>query len=322
MAERDLRPVFKGWWQLGVLILAATTALWYVPAYLENGQVFVQKFFVEQNLQRFGGGDEAHKVPILAWPIYYPVILFVGLLPWSIWVFKPLKAALQLQTGPFPRYLARWAMVILIFFTISGTKLPHYILPAVPPLMMILAIQWAEMRPARWPAAAAVSVGYFALANVVFIAWFRLGGFAELDRDARLVNQVVTWRGTLFTYELARVANGKGLSLNETSNPSLGFYLDSRRIEFADTSSLPELEQDLRGVKGDIFVLSRPGRLSDSDLAALQKMGDRFVRWPDQRIGSKYMLYEVVPSAAAPTKQKGQPQKVAPETEPVRITSS
>lgn len=378
-ADRELRPVFKGWWLLGILILGATTALWYVPAYLENGQVFVQKFFIEQNLQRFSGGDEAHKVPILLWPVYYPVILFVGLLPWSIWLFKPWMEALspsrfakmrssndgpsesgnvlprpsgslrsptplaegrgvfaavmaclrfrtnttQLtrQGNPFERYLARWAVVILVFFTISGTKLPHYILPAVPPLIMILAIRWGERRPASWPGVAPLAVGYFMLANGVFIGWYRWGGFAELDKDARTIDQLVTNHGTVLTYELARVSNGHGLSLNETSNPSLGFYLDARKIRFADTSSLSELEKGLKGARGDVFVLSRPDRLTGADLGKLAKQGDQLVRWPGQLIGSKYMLYYVVPTGR-PDNKKGRPTKDAPENKPVRIISS
>ena len=77
--EPELRPNFKGSWLVGTLVLAAVISTWYVPAYLINGQMFVQKFLVEQNLGRFSGGDEAHTIGIAGLPIYFFVLL-LGLL--------------------------------------------------------------------------------------------------------------------------------------------------------------------------------------------------------------------------------------------------
>jgi len=281
------------WWLLGIVILAATVCMWYVPAYLENGHVFVQKFFVEQNLQRFGGGDEAHKVPLLLWPIYYPAILFAGLLPWSIWLPKQWRAAFKPDADPFARYLARWAAVVLVFFTISGTKLPHYILPAVPPLIMIAALDRAKTQPAAWRLWGALSVVFCLLANGVFVFWYQKSGFAEVHGDAKLINQMVKGRGTVLTYQLARVANAKGLSLNDTSNPSLGFYLDQNRLTFTDTSNMQELKADLVGASGDVFVLTRPARLSPSDLISLSKNGFSLQEQEPLSTSPKYLLFRV-----------------------------
>src|SRR2546421_10300574 len=125
-SEKDLRAAFRGYWLPGTLIFILAVSAWYVPAYIENGQVFIQKFLVEQNLQRFGGADEAHKVPLLLWPFYYPVVLLVGMLPWSLFVAKPWIENLGPSAPQFHRYLGRWALIVLIFFTISGAKLPHY----------------------------------------------------------------------------------------------------------------------------------------------------------------------------------------------------
>ena len=50
--------------------LAAAIAIWYVPAYLVDGQLFVRKFLIEQNLQRFAGGDAAHNSGLIGMPMY------------------------------------------------------------------------------------------------------------------------------------------------------------------------------------------------------------------------------------------------------------
>jgi 4-amino-4-deoxy-L-arabinose transferase-like glycosyltransferase len=291
IAEPELRPKFKGWWLVGTAILAATVCTWYVPAYLQNGpiwplfrldpvrglvsdNVFFQKFLIEQNLHRFGGGDTAHAVPLLLWPIYYPVILFVGLLPWSVPLCKEFPRTFR-STSSLERYLARWALIILLFFTISGTKLPHYILPAAPPLLMIAGIQMAKRKAFSWKLATAMAVGFCLIVNAAFLSYFYKGGFAELDSDAQRIDQMVgTGRGEVITYELARVSNAKGLSLNDTSDPSLGFYLNQDRITFVDTASFSELQKELTGARGDkTYILTRPGRLDSTDLTNLQSHG-------------------------------------------------
>jgi 4-amino-4-deoxy-L-arabinose transferase-like glycosyltransferase len=292
IAEPELRPKFKGWWLLGTAILTATVSTWYVPATLENGPIwplfrldrvnglvsdnsFIQKFLIEQNLRRFGGGDEAHKWPLILAPFFYPGVLFIGLLPWSVKLTKEWPRALSKESTQFERYLARWALIITVFFTISGTKLPHYILPAVPPLLMIAGIQMAKRKPFSWKLSTSMSVGYCVLANAAFIGYFYKGGFAELDADARAVNQMVgAGKGAVITYQLARVSNEKGLTLNDTSNPSLGFYLNQDRIAFTDTATFEELERNLSQADAQkVFILTRPGRLDDSDLMKLKADG-------------------------------------------------
>jgi 4-amino-4-deoxy-L-arabinose transferase-like glycosyltransferase len=291
VSEKDLRPRFRGGWLLGILVLFATVSLWYVPAYLENGQIFIQKFFIEQNLQRFSGGDEAHKVPLVLWPFYYPVILFAGLLPWSIWIPRQWWSALAQGADPFPRYLARWGAIILIFFTTSGTKLPHYILPAVPPIIMLGAICRAKSKQVAWKAILGLAVGFCILANAVFILWYQKSGFAEVHADARTINQMVKGRGAVITYQLARVANSSGLALNDTSNPSLGFYLDQNKLAFTDCATFSELEASLQSARGDLFVLTRPGRLTESEVSGLKGAGFDLELQPSPASEPRYQLY-------------------------------
>ena len=131
---------------VGTMLFVAAIAAWYLPAFLVGGDLFVNKFLIDQNLRRFGGGDTAHAVPIALWPIYYPVIMLVGTLPWTVWIWRGWPRGEG--TDPLARFLVRWAIVWVVFFTISGSKLPHYCLPAIPPLAMLAAMELAKRRQA------------------------------------------------------------------------------------------------------------------------------------------------------------------------------
>lgn len=305
-AEKEQRPKMVGYWVLGTLVLAATVSLWYVPAYRANGQTFIQKFLVEQNLQRFGGGDEAHRVPILLWPIYFPVILLVGMLPWSFDLFRSWPKAFRKEESAFNHFLARWVLVFLLFFTISGTKLPHYILPAVPPLAMLAGQSLAERRrfSTKW-----FTVHAFALGGALcgaFYWYYVSSGFREVHRIADLIDQKVSSRPEktlVVAYKLARLADAKGpLTINETANPSLDFYLDQDRIDFKSapgeqntpvaSSGDDDLISLLRVAGPGAFIITRPGRIdarTDSEIAKYG-MALREIPRSDE---SKYQLFAV-----------------------------
>lgn len=290
VSEPDLRPAFKGYWFLGTLILLATVSLWYAPAYFENGKLFIDKFLVEQNLQRFGGGDKAHAVPIALWVIYYPAVLLVGMLPWSIPLVKVWSVAFR-SNDVLSRYLARWSLVILVFFTLSGTKLPHYILPAVPPLAMLLGGALAA-RKFSWGVASAASAAACVSANACFLVAYRSSGMSELDTDARLINQKVNnGSGELVAYRLSESSQLGPFGMRPTSDPSLRFYVDSRHTAILEVNDLATLTRVLQ-TNEQRFVLTRPGNLKSSDFFALRQQGI-----PIQAVESlppeKYALYEV-----------------------------
>ncbi len=114
-----------------------------------NGQVFVQKFLIEQNVGRFTGGDAAHTIGgfrgFLIGLAMYLGVLLLGMMPWSLFIFRywpritAESARDESAEATLNRYLASWAAIIFVFFAISSAKLPHYILPMVPPLAILIA---------------------------------------------------------------------------------------------------------------------------------------------------------------------------------------
>ncbi len=124
-----LRPV-----PLGAFCLACLP--WYAACYWANGQEFIDEFIVRHHFERFVSSSLQHVQP---WWFYLPV-LAVFLLPWT-----PLALSLRWETvaaGTSRRFLACWALGPLLLFSVAVNKLPGYILPSLPPLAILLAIQW------------------------------------------------------------------------------------------------------------------------------------------------------------------------------------
>jgi len=306
-SEKELRPAFRGYWLLGTFILILTISSWYVPAYLQNGQVFIQEFLIKQNLQRFGGGDEAHRVPLVAWPVYYPIVLLFGMLPWSLFAGKPWMLSLQRTAPTFHRFLGRWALIVLIFFTISGTKLPHYILPAVPPIAMLVALSFAERRAFSWATVIATTLVVAVLVHGAFVAYYGLGGFAELDKVAIGIDRTVARPAVVVGYQLARTNNDpRGpLGLNWTSDPSLGFYIDDPHIHVLElpkensNSPFAQLQSVLAANSGQNFiVITRPLRISPEDLTQLDATRQHLAI---EHSGRHYAVYKRQVLVAPPT---------------------
>lgn len=109
---------------------------WYLACYLQNGPVFVKEFIVRHHWERFFSSSLQHVQP---WWFFAPVLL-VFLLPWTPLLFGLRRESLW--RDPTQKFLACWAFGPVAFFSLSVNKLPAYILPALPPLALLMAIQW------------------------------------------------------------------------------------------------------------------------------------------------------------------------------------
>jgi 4-amino-4-deoxy-L-arabinose transferase-like glycosyltransferase len=138
-------------WIPGVLLYLIMVLPWYIAVQHANPS-FVREFFLEHNLQRLTTDRYKHHQPIF----YYLVVLLIGLMPWTVMAIRALVEALKdsiaewkvrinprrylgfQRTGDaFPEFLVLWALVPILFFTFSESKLPGYILPSLPPLTIL-----------------------------------------------------------------------------------------------------------------------------------------------------------------------------------------
>ncbi len=143
-----------------LLLFAAIAVPWFVLICVrERG--FFGFFFIDQNILRFVTTKHHRSGPI----VYFFPVLFGGLFPWS--VFIP-RAAARLWKRQELRLLSIWCCVVFIFFSLSGSKLPPYILPFFPALCVILGCLIDEMRreSARLRGEIIVFSVFFALVGV------------------------------------------------------------------------------------------------------------------------------------------------------------
>jgi len=114
----------------GIMLFAIIAVHWFIAISLKEKEFF-NFFFIDQHILRFLTTKHKRSGPIY----YFLPVLFGGLFPWSI--FLP-RAVMRLWRVKELKLFFIWSAVVFVFFSISGSKLPPYILPIFPGLSIIL----------------------------------------------------------------------------------------------------------------------------------------------------------------------------------------
>jgi 4-amino-4-deoxy-L-arabinose transferase-like glycosyltransferase len=158
--SRDLKPLGRAIADpVAWLILVGVAAPWYAYALHRHGQAFIDGFVMKHNVRRFTGTLEGHA----GGPLYYAIALPLIALPWTPLLFALVPQLKRLWCEPPTRWLLCWSGFVLIFFSLSGTKLPHYVLYGYTPLALLGGRMLADapsraLRVALWAGFAATLV--------------------------------------------------------------------------------------------------------------------------------------------------------------------
>jgi 4-amino-4-deoxy-L-arabinose transferase-like glycosyltransferase len=134
--RRRLRP-----W-LGLSLTLVIAAPWFVLALLREGKPYWDSFFGYHNLQRFSRVVNNHHQG----PLYFFVVLVLASLPFTPLLLLSLRRVLRQARTPLPaplslgRFAAAWLLAVLLFFSLSATKLPSYWLVATPAAAVLVAL--------------------------------------------------------------------------------------------------------------------------------------------------------------------------------------
>jgi len=164
LAERRLSFLKEVASARGVLLFAVIAVPWFVLVSFREKEFF-QFFFIDQNLARFLTTKHGRSGPLY----YFFPVLFGGLFPWS--VFLP-RAVVRLWNAREARLFLIWSAVVFIFFSVSGSKLPPYILPIFPALAVVLALLFERERLTR------VRLGQEVIVYAAFLAIVAAGALA------------------------------------------------------------------------------------------------------------------------------------------------
>jgi len=143
--KRDWRAIPRTLWIPGIAVYLAVMLPWYIAVQLRNPEFF-RFFILEHNLARFSQDVYHHHQPF--W-FYLPVFL-LAMMPWTLVLILAVaervrllwaegKQAFSSPEDSWPLFLLIWMFVPILFFSASQSKLPGYILPAVPAAALLTA---------------------------------------------------------------------------------------------------------------------------------------------------------------------------------------
>jgi 4-amino-4-deoxy-L-arabinose transferase-like glycosyltransferase len=137
----------------GVILFLVISAPWYIAQFAINGEDFFNQFFIKHHLERYTGVISGHRGPVY----YFIPSLIIGLFPWIVFLPTGIRNALIKRRSSEPAgyglndpgfsrssnsllLLALiWFAFIVIFFSLSKTKLPNYVLPAIPAASLLIS---------------------------------------------------------------------------------------------------------------------------------------------------------------------------------------
>ncbi len=146
---------------LGTLLFVILAGPWYTAMFLLHGDAYSSQAKVH-TVGRFLSPMEGHGG---GWWFYFPVLL-LGFYPWSAFLpaalyraygswrasrmvgnheHKPPDAREPSGSGDeLEWFSALWIIGVFIFFSLSSTRLPHYIGPLFPACALLAALYWAQ----------------------------------------------------------------------------------------------------------------------------------------------------------------------------------
>jgi len=140
----DFRLLVRTLWIPGILLFCVLAVPWYVAVQIRNPE-FLRVFIVEHNLARFGTNLYHHPEPF--W--YFLPVTLIGLIPWTLFMAASFAETIRVwwterqqilaSEDALNAFLVIWLIVPVVFFSFSRSKLPGYIVPALPAGTLLLA---------------------------------------------------------------------------------------------------------------------------------------------------------------------------------------
>ncbi|MGO9611855.1 MAG: ArnT family glycosyltransferase [Dissulfurispiraceae bacterium] len=118
----------------GTMLFLIVSAPWYGAQVFINGWEFIQQFIIKHHFVRYTEVISGHNGPVF----YYIPALIVGLFPWIAFLPGGVVNTFKRRHG-VNLFAFIWLIFIVAFFSFSTTKLPNYILPAIPAAAILIS---------------------------------------------------------------------------------------------------------------------------------------------------------------------------------------
>jgi len=279
-----------------IAVVSVIALPWYAAVGILTHGAWTESFFFHHNVHRFLHPMEQHAGSLF----YYPVALLIGFFPWALTLILGLATVFgRLRRGdarsrPYVFALC-WCATWFVVFTLSASKLSHYIAPTYPLLAVIAGLWVADWIASPklvfgekwfqwgWPALAALGIGFIValplvishflpgtpnpnwLGLILVVAsgagWF----FQRRGRPTLAASTLVAMAVALFTTLF-------GIAAPPISREQTSVRLVDAVNRFAD-SSTPIATYRIR-LPDFVYYLGRPGPIMGVRLANASNPGD------------------------------------------------
>ena len=185
--------IFSLFW--GTILSLLVACAWYLPMYQANGWKFIDEFFIQHHFQRYTSNKYQHPQPF--W--FFFLVLPLMTIPWLPFFLTSIYKAVSGQLPAVRKknithhsslitFALAWMLVPLIFFSLSGSKLPGYILPALPAALILTAeyvFGFVQKSPKRKYALQILAFLTFVV--VAVLLQFVVPKFADADSTKSLI---------------------------------------------------------------------------------------------------------------------------------------
>jgi 4-amino-4-deoxy-L-arabinose transferase-like glycosyltransferase len=169
--DRRGKSLWKSFFPLAAVVMLAVVVPWFVALSIKRPD-FPHYGLVVESFQRFTTDDFRRSGP---WYYYAPVLMGVCF-GWSMLFPEAFLAAARNSRALCrpDRFLIVWVVTVVAFFSVSSSKLPGYVLPAMVPLGILAARICSSASRDRSGRAARIlrrSTVLLAVAAVAIMAW-------------------------------------------------------------------------------------------------------------------------------------------------------
>ncbi|MFZ0796268.1 MAG: glycosyltransferase family 39 protein [Terriglobales bacterium] len=186
--KRDWRAITRTLWIPGIVLYLAVMLPWYVAVQLRNPEFF-RVFILEHNFARFSENVYHHHQPF--W-FYLPVFL-LAMMPWTLGLILAVaervrliwaegKQACSSPEDSWALFLLIWMLVPILFFSASQSKLPGYVLPAVPAGALLVAEYLAARRGQEKKLSPVFAAGHGVLCGLLIFGALSAASIASSHR--------------------------------------------------------------------------------------------------------------------------------------------
>ncbi len=155
----------------GLLLYALLTLPWFLAIGLATDWAFYAESVGRDLLGKVDGAAEGHTGP----PGYYLMTIWVTYWPWTPLALLAIPLAWRQRRSEALRFLAGWIIPTWAVFAVATTKLPHYVMPALPAVGALIGLWLLSPRDRHHPVLHWIAAGLF-LAGAIAIASLSIGG--------------------------------------------------------------------------------------------------------------------------------------------------